>query len=47
MEERIKKLEILEGITKYIDKRIEKKKGEIEKAFASKSEEKFNEGGGI
>lgn len=47
LEERIKKLETLEGITKHINKQIEKKKGEIEKAFASKSEEKFNEGGGI
>lgn len=47
LKERIKKLEKLEKITKHIDKRIEKKKKEIESVFFSKSKEEFSKGEGI
>jgi len=44
---RVKKLEKLENITKHIDRRIEKRKKEIESVFFSKSKEEFSEGAGI
>ena len=47
LEERIKKLETLEGITKHIDEQIEKKRKEIENTFFNKGKVEFNEGGGI
>ena len=46
LEERIKKIESLEGITADIDKYFEKKKKEIMKEFIPTSEE-FGDGGGI
>ena len=46
LENRIKKIESLEGITAEIDKYIEKKKKEIEEEF-SVVEEKFADGSGI
>jgi serine O-acetyltransferase len=47
LEERIKKLETLEGVISKIDERIEEKRNEIEKTFTSKNGEKFSEGKGI
>ena len=47
LKERIKKLEKLEKITKHVDKRIEKRKKEIESVFFSKSKEEFSKGEGI
>lgn len=47
MNERIKKLESLEGIISQIDERIEEKKKEIESAFFNKGKEEFSKGGGI
>lgn len=46
LEERIKRLETLEGISKHIDEQIEKKKKEIENIFFNRENE-FSEGGGI
>ncbi|GAI73274.1 unnamed protein product, partial [marine sediment metagenome] len=37
----------LEKITKHIDKRIEKRKREIESVFFSRSKEEFSKGEGI
>lgn len=45
MDERIKKLESYEGITRKINEQIEKKKNDI--AFEDKNVERFIEGGGI
>jgi serine O-acetyltransferase len=47
MDERMQKVESLEGITRHIDERIEKKKKELEKAFSYKGSEEFSEGSGI
>jgi len=47
LEERIKKMETLEGITRHIDEHIEKKKKEIESTFFCKGKEEFNKGTGI
>lgn len=47
LKERVKKLEKLENITKHIDRRIEKRKKEIESVFFSKSKEEFSKGEGI
>lgn len=46
LEERLKKIESLEGITSEIDKYVEEKKKEIEKEFFT-SDEEFSEGSGI
>ncbi|MEW6555924.1 MAG: serine O-acetyltransferase [Elusimicrobiota bacterium] len=46
LEERLKKVESLEGITAEIDKYLEKKKKEIEQEFFA-SDEKFSDGSGI
>ncbi|OGS39393.1 MAG: serine acetyltransferase, partial [Elusimicrobia bacterium RIFOXYD2_FULL_34_30] len=46
IEERIKKIESLEGITTKIDEYLEAKKKEIEEEFFT-SEEKFSQGSGI
>jgi len=46
IEERLKKIETLEGITSKIDKYLEKKKKEIEEEFFT-PEEKFTHGSGI
>ena len=47
LKKRIKKLEKLEGITRHIDERIEKRKKEIESAFFNKGKEEFGKGEGI
>lgn len=47
LKERIKELEKLEKITKHIDKRIEKRKKEIESMFFNRSKEEFSKGEGI
>jgi len=47
LEERIKKMETLEGIARHIDEHIEKRKKEIESAFFGKGKEEFNKGAGI
>ncbi len=46
IEERLKKIETLEGVTSEIDKYLEKKKEEIKKEFFT-SEDKFLNGSGI
>ncbi|MFH1540957.1 MAG: serine O-acetyltransferase [Elusimicrobiota bacterium] len=46
IEERLKKVETLDGITAEIDKYLEMKKKEIEKEFFT-SDEKYSEGSGI
>ena len=47
LEERIKKMETLEGITRHIDEHIEKKKKEIESTFFGKGKEEYSKGEGI
>jgi len=47
LKERIKELEKLEKITKHIDKRIEKRKKELESLFFNKSKKEFSKGEGI
>lgn len=47
LDERIKKMETLEGIARHIDEHIEKRKKEIESAFFGKGKEEFNKGAGI
>jgi serine O-acetyltransferase len=47
LKKRIKELEKLEKITKHIDKRIEKRKKEIESVFFNRSKEEFSKGEGI
>lgn len=47
MDERLKKLEQMEGVIGEIDERVRKQKQKIEEIFTSRGEDEFSVGGGI